>query len=331
VYDTTERIQIWLLIVFLLQIASSAVLDSTQLRSRIYHLTGRKPGLLSMGSGRTFRSTFWPFWGIWLVNSFIREFSRRPAAHAQFHWLLWQKIAVGAIYAALLLFMAVDFRSEMRLRALGTFRLSRGKLFQAVGILSKKSKFFGLQGAPLFVIPDANFDTLATRASRGVVLPLGLLDQLSRSEIKALVARQICVQSRKFYFPVTWILLCCDVVMAAFMAAVALWPRLGTPIICALCAAIIAIELVAIERCSPRMLFESDLRAIRLCDNPETFFSAVGGFSRFTGAPLNEQELQKLGKAASISHQRISELLAAKDTKAEDRFPTSGSYMDTGL
>jgi len=29
VYDTTERIQIWLLIVFLLQIASSAVLDST--------------------------------------------------------------------------------------------------------------------------------------------------------------------------------------------------------------------------------------------------------------------------------------------------------------
>jgi Zn-dependent protease with chaperone function len=331
VYDTTEHIQIWLLIAFLLQIASSAALDSTQLRSRIYHLTGRKPGLLSSGSGRTFRSTFWPIWGVWIVNSFIRDFSRRPATPVQHHWLLWQKIAVAALYAALLLFMTVDFRSEMRFRALGTFRLSRGKLFQAVAKLSKKSSFFGLQDAPLFVIPDVEFATVASRASRGVVLPLGLLDQLSREEIKALAARQLCVQSRKFYFPANWILLCCNVIIAAFMAVVALRPDFGTPVICGLCVALMAVELFAIDRFSSRMLFEADLRAIRLCDNAETFFSALGGFSRLTGAPLNEQDLRKLGKTVSISRQRIYELLATDDAKPEDRFPTAGSYMDTGL
>jgi len=151
---------------------------------------------------------------------------------------------------------------------------------------------------------------MATRASRGVVLPLGLLDQLSRSEIKALVARQIVYSNESFTSPSH----------GSCFAAMSLWPplwrllRFGPPrhpIICALCAAIMAIELVAIERCSPRMLFESDLRAIRLCDNQRRSSQPLAVLP-IHRAPLNEQELQKLGKAASISHQRISELLAAR-------------------
>jgi hypothetical protein len=41
--------------------------------------------------------------------------------------------------------------------------------------------------------------------------------------------------------------------------------------------------------------------------------------------------LLKIGRATAVSPERIKELLAEHETKAEDRYPTAGSYMDTGL
>jgi hypothetical protein len=79
------------------------------------------------------------------------------------------------------------------------------------------------------------------------------------------------------------------------------------------------------------MFFQADLRAIQLTGDAKAFFSALGGLSRFTGIPPSEPMLLKIGRATGISPERIKELLAEHEAKAEDRYPTTGSYMDTGL
>jgi hypothetical protein len=94
---------------------------------------------------------------------------------------------------------------------------------------------------------------------------------------------------------------------------------------------LLAVELFALSRSLPRMLFQTDLRAIQLTGDAEAFFSALGGLSRFTGVPPSEPMLLRIGRATGISPERIKELLAEHETKPEDCYPTTGSYMDTGL
>src|ERR1035438_1846455 len=80
---------------------------------------------------------------------------------------------------------------------------------------SSQSKYFGLDGAPLYVIHDLNFAKMCARAGSGVVLPFELLDLLNRREIDSLALRQLCAQSKKFYFTSFWILLACNVAVVS--------------------------------------------------------------------------------------------------------------------
>ena len=94
---------------------------------------------------------------------------------------------------------------------------------------------------------------------------------------------------------------------------------------------LLAAELFTFGRFVPRILLNADLCAIRLTGDPDTFFSALGGLSRFTGVPLPEQVLREIGRETSVSSARIAELTGETIPKPGDRYPTSGSYMDTGL
>jgi hypothetical protein len=210
---------------------------------------------------------------------------------------------------------------------LGEFRVLRGKLKATVRDFSQRSKFFGLLDAPLYVIPGTDFGEICTRMGSGIALPLELLDLLSRREIDALAVRQLCVQSRKFYFPLLWILLACNV------GAVSVVQRLaaGPLYIFLLYLSLLAVEFFALGLYLPRMLFQTDIRAIQLTGNAEAFISALGGLSRFTGVPVEELMLQKIGRETGVSPERAKILLDEHETKAEDRYPTSGSYFDTGF
>jgi hypothetical protein len=168
---------------------------------------------------------------------------------------------------------------------------------------------------------------MCARAGSGVVLPFELLELLNRHEIDSLALRQLCAQSKKFYFTSFWILLACNV---AVVSAVQ-WIRVAPPSSFLIFLSLLAAEFFALDRYLPHMRFQADLRAIQLTGDAESFFSALGGLSRFTGVPLQESMLQKIGRATGVSPDRIPTLLAPRETKPEDRYPTTGSYMDTGL
>jgi hypothetical protein len=237
------------------------------------------------------------------------------------------KIGIVAIFGFVLLFLAAAIRFHMRLRALGDFQLSRGNLLVTVRKLSKNSKFLGIQDAPLFVIPNSDFAKMSARMGSGVVLPLSLLDSLTRREIDALAARQLCVQSRQFYFPIFWILLACNVAVVVVVQAVEVAPLYAF----LLYLSVLVLEFLILRRKLPQMFFQADLRAIHLTGDAEAFFSGLGGLSRFMGVPADKSVLWEIGRQVSVSPDRIEMLLAEHDTKAEDRYPTTGSYIETGL
>jgi hypothetical protein len=319
-HDAIERFQIGLLIAFLLTASTMFFLDRAQLKRR------RTIGPI-IWIGPAVAASYYLWWAAFIVLSLVRDVVDHPAAHTHAPISLAEKIAIAAIFGFVLLFLAAAIRFKMRLRVLGNFQLSRGKLLVAVRKLSKNSKFLGIQDAPLFVIPDLDFAEMSARMGSGVVLPLSLLDSLTRREIDALAARQLCVQSKQFYFPIFWILLACNVAVVAVVQGLEIPPLYAFLLYLSL----LVLEFLALSRKLPQMFFRADLRAIHLTGNAEAFFSGLGSLSRFTGVPADKATLWEIGRKVSVSPDRIETLLAEHDTKAEDRYPTSGSYMETGL
>jgi hypothetical protein len=159
-------------------------------------------------------------------------------------------------------------------------------------------------------------------------VPRRLLDSLSRREIDALVTRQLCLQSTKQYFyPAFWTLLVFDV--AAVLVAQLL--HAGTAGCLLVAAFLFAAELGVLSIYLPRAIFQADLRALDLTGEPEVFLSALGGLSRFSGTPLPPKPLQEIARRKSLSPDRIASLLAEDCSPDQDRYPTTGSYLTTGL
>jgi hypothetical protein len=319
-YIAIERFQIGLMIAFVLNAFTMFFLDRAQLTRRF---TGDP--FIWIGPGVTISYYVW-FLG-WIVLSILRDVVAHPGAHTHAPMSPAERIGIAALYVFALVFVASAVRFKIRLRALGNFQLSRGKLLAAVWKLSKNSRFLGIQDAPLFVIPDSDFAEMSSRVGSGVVLPLSLLNLLTRREIDALAARQLCVQSKRFYFPTLWILLGCNVAAVTVVQGLEVAPLYGF----LLYLSPVVLEFLALSRKLPQMFFQADLRAIHLTGDAEAFFSGLGSLSRFTGVPADKSLLWEIGSKVSVPRDRIDALLAEHDSKAEDRYPTSGSYMETGL
>ena len=141
------------------------------------------------------------------------------------------------------------------------------------------------------------------------------------------MAQQLCLQSKQFYDPAFWTLFGCDVVAVTIIGLLHIGPLVSGLLLLLLLAA----ELSLLVRYLPRMLVRADLRAIQLAGNAEAFFLAMGGLSHFTGTPIIKATLAEIGLAEGVSPDRISALLAERSIPAEDRYPTSGSYLETGF
>jgi len=238
-----------------------------------------------------------------------------------------EKIAIAALCTVLFMFFAFAIRFQMRLRGLNDFRVSRGRLYNTVSKLAKRSSFFRLEEAVLYVIPGPDYSKMCVRVGSGVVLPLQFLDLLTREEIDVLAARQLCMESHRSYFRSFWILLGCNVAVVSLVQWLQLAPLLAFPLYLSLLTA----EMIAFNRSSLPMLLHADLHAIQLTGNAEAYFSALGELSRFNGVLPSEPMLLEIGRATHISPERVKELIAENPTIADDRYPTTGSYMETGL
>jgi Zn-dependent protease with chaperone function len=324
---THEQIGEGFLFVIVLQLFGLIFLEYARQKFRIASILGKTDGVIGVWPRGASDLSFGIFWVMWMSASFFRDIVSVRDAHIHAPMSLSVKVAIAAMDAAMVLLLAFAIGFRLRMRGLGNFRVSRGKLYAAVSKLSKRSKYLGLEGAPLYVIPDPDFARMCARTSSGVVLPRGLLDILTRSEIDALAARQLCGQSPRSYFRGYWILLGCNAVMVALVQ----WLN-ATPLYALLIyLSLLTTEFYALNRLLPNVFFRADLRAIQLTGNAESLFSALGGLSRLTGDPPQEHTLQKIGRETEVSPERIKELLVKHETKPEDRYPTTGSYMDTGL
>lgn len=326
-YDRIERAQLAIAIIFTIHFAAMVFVDRAQLMSRRASLQGNACRVPIVWAGIGSSISFRVFWLVWLVLLIARDIFFDPGRHAHAPLPLWEWIVLWSLAAVFLLEMVADIRFLRRMRILKSFQISRGFLFSSVKGLSRRIGYLGIGTAPLIVTPDAEFPMACDRVGSGVLLPMGLLDQLSRKEIDALATRQLSVQSRGLYFPLFYVLLACDSVVVALL----FWFNAAPVYSFLFCVSLLAAELLALNLRLPHMLFQAELRAIRVTGDVESYLSALGGLLRFTGSPIDESFVQQIARLTKFPVERAQMLLGPHETSMEERYPTSGSYMDTGL
>ena len=196
----------------------------------------------------------------------------------------------------------------------------------AVKKLARKAKIFAWLDPRVYVLPDQGFAQACAQVRSGVIVPRRLLDSLSRREIDALVTRQLCLQSKQYFYPAFWTLLVFDV--AAVLVAQLL--HAGTTGCLLVAAFLLAAELGVLSVYLPRALLQADLRAIDLAGEPEVFLSALGGLSRFSGIPLPQTPLQEIARRKSLPPDRIASLLAETPLAGRGSLPDNRLLPDHG-
>jgi Zn-dependent protease with chaperone function len=297
----------------------------------------RKARLESM-FGSTASAAFFPIGGIedfsfrvvsvgWLVFKMIEDFALRPVVHLNAHWsLAWRDVYLGTFVAIPLAFVALIF-FWWRGRPKKVFQLSRGQLFETVRRMTDEIAPMGLMEVPIYVVPEPDCAKTCSRLSRGVVLPLPLLDLLNRNEIDAVIARQLVLQVKGRLGWRVWAFLASNVAVVATVSLL----NLGMAISDLLYAFFLTAEIYFLFRILPRLLMEADVRAIRLTGDPESFLSALRGLEKFGGKPLEPEVLREISSRSTESANRIMDYHSEFATLMPDRYPTSGSYLETGF
>ncbi|HEV2326263.1 MAG TPA: hypothetical protein VGS10_20165 [Terracidiphilus sp.] len=319
-----------MLIVLFLHMGAMAVVDSGQYRSRLIMLTGNTSrGLLYLDGPAALRS-FWIFWPLALLVSLFSDvfFPVPPNPHLPPLPQRLGEIALFLVLLFLLMFVTAKWRARRR-SVVAPFVISRGKLMNDVKALkaSQRRFFSEMIPLPVFVLPDSDFARNCSRVRRSIVIPRSFLEQMSANAIKWLAAIQCCLQSDEFSDPVFWPALALDVVVAVTVLAL----RLKTSAIWLALLSVLAIEAFVIALAMPRLLLRSQIKAIGLSENPAAFFSAQGSLDRFGGASLPQPILLEIGRRTGVTPEQIAALLAEQTVPPEDRYPTTGSYLDTGL
>jgi len=322
-----EQLRHGAVIVFTLHVSTMIFIDRVQLQNRRRCLIGDSVGTPIYWRGPASERSFYLLWSSWILLDVVGLAAPRSIVSSRVPAPYWQWFALGAWAILVLWIVTVDFRFRRRMRFLKDFQVSRGRLVDAVDGLALRTGAFALGTPPLFIIPDRDFEKGCARLGVGAALPLELLDMLSRQEVKALIARQLCQQAGSFYYAAFWALFVVD---ASGVVAVRML-QFGTLASGAAFILLAAAEFLLLGRFLPQMLMNADIQSIRLTGDPEAFFSGVGGLSRHTGAPIQEASLMEVARRSEIPPERLTTLLAERVSPAEDRFPTSGPYLETGL
>jgi hypothetical protein len=314
--------------IFILQLVVMLALDREELRARITLFSAESSRVPIIwggpGVGRCFLELYW----VWLVLRFADLISGHHSLSNHPKPPISQTVLGLVIFFALLgLLSTIDWMYRKKI-SLEAYLISRGKLMKSFKSLSGRCGDFFTASMPLYVLPADDFAKKAAYMRRGAIVPRQFLDQLSRREIDSILARQISLQSKEFYSPVFW-----PVLIINCLGALTAWKApLGSLSTGLLFLSLLIAEMIAVRLAMPRMVLRAGLQSIRLTGFAEDFFSAQGHLDRFGGARLTEETLQEIGRKEEVTSDRITVLLA-EHTRVEDkeRYPTTGSYLDTGL
>jgi hypothetical protein len=307
-----------------LQTVGMLVVDHAQLKNRMFALFGNteRVPLVWVGPGTgVLLGCLTP---LCLLALNIAGLLGRTAAPDRLPWTWLEKALLLAFVVGVALLWWSEIRFSRRARTMGWFALSRGRLFDSVRTLGHKAHAPFLGEMPLYLIPDQRRIPSGVWVGSGVLFPLPLLEQLTRREIDALVAWQLCRQSSRFYLPLFSSLLVCNAV--AIVLAFCLHLSLAASF--AIFTLLPMAEVAGLLRYLPCALLRADLRAIEITADAEALLSAVGKLSRFNGT---NPDLHELAELSGTPPERRLFLLAGHAQLGEEHYPTKGSYLETGL
>lgn len=314
--------------VFLLQWIAMILLDRTALRMRIQDLAGVSARVPFVWFGPGTALTYWRLYAVYLLIHFGEDIfghrapSKGPGLSGG-NILLLIAGMIALVVSGIAL--RVWHRKRISLAVYGVFR---GKLNASFRSLARRARFIFNESIPLYVLPTNGFSSLCSRLRRGAIVPRLLLGELSCREIDSLLARQLALQARRLYDPFFWPLLLVNGVAASLAWAVHLG-SVGTGI---LLLTMLAVEVFLLWVLTPAMIVRAYVYSAHLCGDAEAFFSAQGALERFGGAPMAKLRIEEIGRKIGVSQERIEELNGGHGARAlQDRYPTTGSYMDTGL
>jgi Zn-dependent protease with chaperone function len=315
----------WL--VFSLQFAAMCYVDRAQLKSRMAGLLGSSKSLPAMWRWPTTDKTILILF-CWAFLHVVTREVQHPANQPSAPWPLWQKVVLGTVVALLVAFIALAVNTIVQSqRHAVTSEVSRGVLLEGIRKMYRKPGFSTWSKTHIYVLPDMSQARWCALLGGSVLIPRQLLDSMSRREIDALAAWQLCRQSARYYLRPFWALLGCDAVAVGL--ADWLLPNWVARDVALL--ALLAVQIAALAVYLPRSLEQADYRAVELTRDPEAFLSAMAGMRRFRGVPVKETPLEEMAQRFGIAPERVPALVAERTAPAEDRYPTAGSYMITGL
>jgi Zn-dependent protease with chaperone function len=308
-----------LLMVFVLYVAALVFVERAQFEAPSADPSGKDkaiPVLWKIGA-RDLASGL--LWFLLMGLTLLKEIVLAPVAgaHAAFEViaLLALLVAVGAI------------RSGAQPDNLRAVLLSRGALLNGITGVARKAGCFESAEPSVYVLEEMSQALPSAPPTAAVVAPRQLLDTMSRREINALAAWQLCRQSKQCHARPLRRLLVWDAVAVCLLECL-----VPSPVIrCATLLPLLAVQIAALAKYLPHARLEADLRAAKLTGDAEVFLSAVAGLFRFRGVPIPEASARPIARRSGIPSGRIPEILVERIAPVEDRYPTTGSYIETGL
>lgn len=316
--------------VLILQWVAMLSLDRMTLRVRAASLLGNSKTVPRFWYGPGCAGTFYGLYWLWMFAYFAADITRPQTIHRS--RLSSDSSAIAVVAVLLVAFgfnLFLGFQTRAAAASLETYRVYRGKLADAArSVVSRCGRRLLPFDVALYVLPKENFADLCNSVRWGVALPFEFLDELSRKEINSIVAGQVSRQSQHVYAPVYWAALLLNGVSAYLVYAF----HLGLAEAGILLVALASIELISIRLYSPFMQFRAELYSIELGGSPEAYFSARGWLNSIGGEPLRPEMLRRIAAKSNLSEAEMSALLSKQQISEEkDRYPTSGSYLETGL
>jgi len=199
------------------------------------------------------------------------------------------------------------------------FEVSRGMLLDAA-----RSRF---RTRPrIYVLPDGFTAWAGLRP--GILLRRRYLDWMSRSEIEALIARGLSGRAAGRRLAATCgAAALCALVVVGFIE----YFKVGTQGRWLALAMMVAAEVVALGCWLPSWWRAADLEAVRRTGQPEVFVSAIAEAARLNGSAPDMARIEAIAHHTGISRERLREVAELRLRPAEDRYPTAGDYVATGL
>jgi Zn-dependent protease with chaperone function len=256
-----------------------------------------------------------------------------------------QAIAIGSLPAAFVLYRILNF-CALRYRVGGFQALTSGGLYERVSALAQSA---GTRLNGVFILGNRRAaEANASANSKGfITLTRGLVDNLTRREVDAVVAHEVGHLRGKHPSLQMWLLVAYFVLR---IPAGALLPRTGPAAVLLSLPIFPIVYVLVAARVSQRHEFNADMRAVALTGDPEGKIAALARLRRLGKSPVDwggiqgsilshpsmRQRVLALGNRFGVPPERALAILADPDVIAPTpdvprHYDLPAEVRDTGL